>query len=671
MKYTKFIIENYRAIRGPLEIDLSTRIIPLIGINECGKTTILQAIYCFDYNNDNTYEGRHLRNTTNLYHPDKKQKPRITAEIEIASEKINSIIDQLIDEFHALNRNELESPVSPLASKVVSAVKSGNPLIINGKVVNVAKSSSPFVINGKVVNEAKSSSPPVINGSKVVNETKFVGDKVINSKFPVSSTITNDEDIGVRKQRRKNLGEIEELEKFKKSYSGKVLITRELTRESNGTNLKYLCHPLFLLSQDLQTKFCLKIVDLLPHIIYTDDFTDRPDGLVDIDPFGKHPPSDWKNIFEKVFRLAGNYSLFDTLTEQDTRIRKKTLSIVTNYLNRELTGSWSRFSSNSKGVETHLDIDQNSQLSITIVEKSEDGSDSYFEITDRSKGFIWYYNFIMKTMFNPKESGTKNETIFLLDEPGSYLHDKAQEDLCSKLKDISAKEGIVIYCTHSAKLLNPQIIPPNNIKIIEKEDNNIQAISLLDKNDTKSTRYSALQPLYEALEIPEYEMITQNDQIVCVEGIYDKYAIELFCLHLPSNIRLFPSTGSASIISNISYFITYCRPYIALWDNDPEGRKQLKEAKKYFGEVEAENFTTLPLMEKDKMRMEDMFEETDLINLRESLALPNVKYESLINALYFHKNKIDKQIIIESLSDKAKENFATLSEMLQKHFQIN
>ena len=55
MRYKSFTIENYRAIKDKVIIDLEKRVIPLVGINECGKTTILQAIFCFDYGND-TYD---------------------------------------------------------------------------------------------------------------------------------------------------------------------------------------------------------------------------------------------------------------------------------------------------------------------------------------------------------------------------------------------------------------------------------------------------------------------------------------------------------------------------------------------------------------------------------------------------------------------------------------
>lgn len=68
MKYIKFIIKNYRAITNPIEIDIKkNKLVPLIGTNESGKTTILQAIYAFDYANDKEYESMILFNSVIIF----------------------------------------------------------------------------------------------------------------------------------------------------------------------------------------------------------------------------------------------------------------------------------------------------------------------------------------------------------------------------------------------------------------------------------------------------------------------------------------------------------------------------------------------------------------------------------------------------------------------------
>mgnify|MGYP001328572232 CR=1 FL=1 len=88
MRYRRIIIENYRSIRGPMEIDLSRRsLLPIIGVNECGKTTILHAVFAFDYANDLLNGGRHLQDTVNLYATN-APAPRVSAEIELTKDDL-------------------------------------------------------------------------------------------------------------------------------------------------------------------------------------------------------------------------------------------------------------------------------------------------------------------------------------------------------------------------------------------------------------------------------------------------------------------------------------------------------------------------------------------------------------------------------------------------------
>ena len=59
MEFLSFTISNYRAITDQIKITLKDKgLIPLVGINECGKTTILQSIFSFDFVNDSEYGGK-------------------------------------------------------------------------------------------------------------------------------------------------------------------------------------------------------------------------------------------------------------------------------------------------------------------------------------------------------------------------------------------------------------------------------------------------------------------------------------------------------------------------------------------------------------------------------------------------------------------------------------
>jgi predicted ATPase len=73
---------------------------------------------------------------------------------------------------------------------------------------------------------------------------------------------------------------------------------------------------------------------------------------------------------------------------------------------------------------------------------------------------------MVKLKFNPNYSGdTLENALFLLDEPGSYLHSSAQIELLKELKKVS-NNNQVIFCTHSQFLLDPKTIEAPGMNLI-------------------------------------------------------------------------------------------------------------------------------------------------------------------------------------------------------------
>lgn len=97
MYIKKFYIKNYRAITKELEIEIEKQsLIPIIGVNECGKTTILNAIFAFDFSNDSLNEkGKHLQDIKNLYSTQSGDSI-ISALIAISKDEINNFIKERI-----------------------------------------------------------------------------------------------------------------------------------------------------------------------------------------------------------------------------------------------------------------------------------------------------------------------------------------------------------------------------------------------------------------------------------------------------------------------------------------------------------------------------------------------------------------------------------------------
>ena len=608
MQYNKFIIKNYRAIKGPLEINLKNKIVPLVGINECGKTTILQAIFAFDMANDDLNKSKHIQNIGNLYALE-DDTCEIKAIISIRKEELISIINELIKE------NE------------------------NTRIRNDGKK------------EGLDSNTEEWKKLDNLNQYCMRQNEIYNNLIQILEDKVTEDCI-----------EIE--------------IIRRLTE--NDGNTYSMIFKLFNKIDDFNyiiTELSEKIVTQLPPILYSDDFNDRPDGEVEITESGN--TTEWERIYYRVFNNAlkkQDFSIY-SLLDEDSRRRKSTLSDVSRYLSNNLTEAWSRFSNEKRKITISFDLEERIEkeerkrfLQINIVE-NVNGQERIFGISDRSKGFIWYYNFIMKIQFNPKQNINGN-TIFLLDEPGSYLHETAQNELCKKLVEISKDEGVVIYCTHSPQLLNPSYIPLSTINIVSKTKSKVNCVPI-SSYKTRSTQTTAFQPIYEALQIPEFKMIDNDKKIVAGEGIYDKYVIEMFC-DLPKDVITFGSANAKSLRDNIQYFIAFSIKYMAIWDNDPEGNCHCKNAKNEFGDIESKNFFTLPnLHNKPKVRMEEMFEIEDMKLINDTIGLPHASsYTLTMSNLYYSEDREKKLLKIKSkLSKKCIDNFANLSATIKNHFK--
>ncbi|MBA3488018.1 MAG: AAA family ATPase, partial [Longispora sp.] len=72
---------------------------------------------------------------------------------------------------------------------------------------------------------------------------------------------------------------------------------------------------------------------------------------------------------------------------------------------------------------------------------------------ERSRGFVWFFSFLA---YVTELERADHDMILLLDEPGLYLHGRAQQDLLRLITERLAPRHQVIFSTHS-----PFMIPPN------------------------------------------------------------------------------------------------------------------------------------------------------------------------------------------------------------------
>jgi hypothetical protein len=267
----------------------------------------------------------------------------------------------------------------------------------------------------------------------------------------------------------------------------------------------------------------------------------------------------------------------------------------------------------------------------------------------------------MRLEFHPKVETGPGRIVYLLDEPGSYLHARAQDQLCVKLREL-ARGNTVLYCTHSHHLLDPKVIPFNSIRIVEKDPHkSIRVMSVFD-HDTGRRKDAAFQPILEALQVRPGTLDTSRQAVVVVEGLYDFFC---FSRVLP-DLAIIPAVSAHAIQYHLSWLMAWGVDYRALWDNDEEGRKKFDAARKLFGDHEADlRFRLLPLpKDKKKCRLEDLFTAEDLATMRRLSGVPeNAKFEKSVLAAYYSS---DRSQIVEEVSNATKRNFQRVKDLLWK-----
>ncbi len=584
MHIKKFYIKNYRAITQELEIDIEKQsLLPIIGVNECGKTTILNAIFAFDFSNDSLNEkGKHLQDIKNLYSTHSGESI-ISALVSISKDEINNFIKR--------TNQEMEKKEN---------LKNGT------------------------TDSSKTNDSSIFNPSK------------------------------------KKILELSDTLKISRNLNTKIYYI-----ENYSFGNKTYDHI-----------FCKDIVLHLPYILYFDDFRDSMEEEVEIIKDEKGKYFGWLEIIETLFnRTDSNYSVFK-LKEMEERERKSVLAQVGKKLNNTLTNEWRNFKLEDRenlsiNVEyrTRKDSQQKERefLTFDVIEIDKEENARYFFIRDRSKGFYWFFNFVMKLEFNPKEnSNSRYKAIYLLDEPGSYLHASAQEKLCKKLVSLSESSS-VIYCTHSHYLLNPEVIPLGNIRIANKDtQKNITLKSYYDSDKNQNNLQLAFQPLYDALHLRPFSLDMNFETIVLTEGVTDFF---LFMMFNKEKKRTFlPCTGAASIKQFVSILLAWRKDFFVFWDMDQEGTKVFNECKEFFGdELTQQHFRqySYPNKISKKVTLEDLIIGKDILTIKEHLNLDqNVKIKKVISHLYYSKNK---ESILKKISHETLENINhNLAQLIKK-----
>lgn len=569
MKYTKFVINDYKWIKWKLELDLIRKpegnIFTLVWLNESWKTSILEAINILQNRISDT-------NAHKLIH--KSKKWNFSWEIYVECSLILDEEDELrIKEFCKNNINfNLTQNIEKITIKKSYKFK-------NSKFEDY-NSLWTLPINWKILKwkkEVALHSHDKSSWSKVVN--------YIEERFP----------------------KILYYENFLFDFPQKI----------------------YLESFEWETK---------EQIEYRKVFQDILDSFND--------------------NLTIKEHFIDRLNNNTTENKESLESLewmISSKLTNEIFKNWEHiFTKSNKEIEIQIQKDESGKYYVEL--KIKQWRDR-FHINERSLWFRWFFSFLLFTEFRKARKDDFWETLFLLDEPASNLHQKSQQKLLELFEKLSSKSKI-IYSTHSHHLINPKYL--NGTYIIKNNAINYDNEENFDQNETEIKTYLYKQfvskypneedhfkPILDSIEYSpsQLEMVPK---IVCLEWKNDYYTLKYFYnkLNIKNEIHFYPWASVTKYENLFRLYLSWNKVFIALFDWDKQWIESQKDYIKNISiELNNKIFTLKDIDMTWNFELEKLFTEEDKI-LVIQLCFPEIKiynkskFNTWLQDLYINNKEI-------------------------------
>jgi predicted ATPase len=616
MKYKKFAIENYKGI-NKVELDLSnSRVVTLVGLNESGKTTIMEAINLL---------YKMIKGNEPSENDLNKCRPKGTD--FTGSIKISGIL-------------VLEDEDKDKISKYWKSLGKNTHIEIPAEFSYTYE--FPFNLAKYQIDKAKKSFDFRV---KTTRAKKFLHDSDLYSWRKLISFIQTDIipeilyyddfifDIPSKIQFIKN-GKLQSENPF---TIGKTKVNEELQLVLND-----------ILKPRLNEKWQLVLDDILKST--NPQFTSFQENVVDI--------WDLDNDLAQQRIEAMNGKLNQIIT-------KRWKELFCNDKDKEL--SFERI------VLICTPHGDSCNVSFKIITANYRN----FNIDERSKGCKWFFSFLLFTEF--RKNRTKN-ILFLLDEPASNLHSSAQIKIIDALNQLIKESLVIYathshHLINIKWLSSAYIVMNETMKISLNED-----IVSNDKTSITAKKYytfigdgqgndriSYFQPILDALDYAPSN-IEPVPELVILEGKNDWYTFKYFqdvILQSSEKYNFYPGAGVDKLSDIIRLYLSWGKKFIVIIDGDKAGKSAKKRYEEDFGEILKNKIFTLDdvLNNGNNIQTESLIEEDDKNIILEQIFEQKKMDKTTLN--YAINQALAQEIKIE-LSEVTKNTFRTVFDFIKE-----
>ena len=384
--------------------------------------------------------------------------------------------------------------------------------------------------------------------------------------------------------------------------------------------------------------------DLIPEILYYEDFIFRiPEEISFVESNSeveeKSDPTNqtWQLVIHDILKSVREELDFRRhvvdVWESDNDAAAQRVSQMERALNQKITERWAELFKSRRINFREIKIEPkyaNDTLKLSFIIVSKDGKRFY--VRERSKGFNWFFSFLLFTEFRKRRS---RNILFLLDEPASNLHSSAQAKILDAIGELS-KEAIAVYSTHSHHLINPEWLSGAYICINESlSDDVLEGDLNLDQSaKISATRYytyvgqgmgsdkrSYFQPILDRLDYAPSEL-EAVPEIIILEGKNDWYTFNYFqriILNKKKTLNLYPGAGKDKLDEIIRLYMAWGSNFVVLLDGDRGGEAAKKRYQENYGEYVQNRIFTLKDATGTSTATEGLLEGSDKEKLYDSI----------------------------------------------------
>lgn len=599
MKLKRVEILKYKSFEDSQKFEIENDITILVGMNESGKTSALEAIAKSNYfQNDESFKF----NITHDYPRRQKKKMDKSGTIPEAIICTYEIDEKLIKEIESdLGKDTLECSEFTITTKYD-----------NIKIWSIIK----------------------------INSKKFVEN--ITTKLGISSKALNDKIEKIKT--KENLEELKAEYSDEKYTEGLSVFEKYFENEWNWNS-----DPI----SEYVSRNYLKPNQ--PKFLYYDEYFSLP-SRISIEKLENSNLDEYELKTAKALFELADINTKEILKSEDFEDFIAELEATEAIISEELFKYWA--TNKNLHITFHIDkIEEtdprnNTRIVEHILDIRVKNKGVSLPLKNRSKGFNWFFSFLV--WFKRIQEDKNSNYILLLDEPGLNLHASAQADLLKFIEDLSADYQI-IYSTHSPFMIASDSL--NRVRtVLESDEGSIVSDSIQEKDPNTlfplqaSLGYDIAQNLFVSKKNLLVEGVSDLIILTALSGILESEKRE----HLRDDITIVPTGGLEKVATFISLLRGSKLEIACLLDSysDVKGKAKMDNmiSEKIIHKNKIRFFDEF-LPDYAKADLEDLFAKEDYLKLF------NSAFNEIDDISVSELNSSIKQIIIQLNNHIGKDRF--------------